>query len=546
MWNRLMLQAAAVLLIVGLALVKAEPDLVQTKNGLVAGEAYEDHRVFHGIPFGQPPIDDLRFASPRPAFSWAPAIYNATQIPPACPGTLQAAFNLLPSFEVDENCLFLNVYTPNRERLTRPLPVMFWIYGGGFVLGDSWEVGAYDGSYIVSNRDVIIVTHNYRLGPFGFLVAEGGANGNYAFEDQRLALQWAIDNIANFGGDPQQITIFGESAGAISASTHLLSPLSAGMFQRAILQSNPFALQFKTREQQLELTNRLSKMVDCPEGDLACLRSVNWRRLALHLPTFPSGSENLIGDFLPWTGTIDGVNILKAPVDSYAAGEFYDVPVIWGINRDEMHLFQGLIETGIDAVNLLLGTNITLDIGPIAYNLIVGFVFKDKGDLVLDQYPPSLRENNLERITNLLTDYVFRCASRFAALQTVRNGTSAVYTYEFTHAPDWGKLFASLNRMCFVDKVCHAIELPYVWHVNQVAFLPIGGRFSPEEEKLSNDIINYWTSFAAGNVNGGNPSFTWPQFTEAGQALLDLNPNLSQKTWDQEKCDFWDSIGYNY
>lgn len=535
-----------VLLVLLAAACLARASVVVTKNGPVSGNDFENHRTFLGIPFGQAPIGELRFASPAPALSWAPSVLNATNYGPACPGTIQSAFNLLPPFEQDEDCLYLNVYTPSPDRLTRPLPVMFWIYGGAFALGDAYEFGMYDGSYIASTRDVIIVAANYRLGPFGFLVTEEGANGNQAIEDQRLALQWTIDNIANFGGDPKQITIFGESAGAMSVGIHLVSPLSQGLFQRAICQSNAMGLRYKPRIKAIELGNKLAKSVGCAAGDMVCLRAVDWKKIAfLRGPVLFAGMENIVNDILSWGPTVDGKNLLDQPLQELAKGNFAQVPTIWGFNSHEMGLFRGLIYAGLDALGLIANRTVDFELGPIAYNLLVGFMFKDHADAVKDRYPPSILKDNFELLEDILTEFVFQCPSRRGALHMANQGSNPVLTYEFSHVPQWAPLLERNERMCFVDRSCHAMELPFLFHSEKLLFIPISSRFSEEEEYMSQQMINYWTAFAAGDANGQKPPVQWQAFTEGKQSLLNISPVFSTGSWDTKACDFWDSIGYD-
>lgn len=216
------------------------------------------------------------------------------------------------------------MYTPDPSRLTRKLPVLVWFFGGAFILGDGHELGAYDGSYIASTRDVIIVAGNYRLGPFGFLVTES-LRGNYGIEDQRLVLDWVQRNIArcasaalpqprvrtrfshtlfspqnSFGGDPNNVLIYGESAGAMSVGVHLTSPPSQGLFHKAIMQSNAFGLRFKPREQAVEIGAEMAEVLGCAPDDLPCMRNatmeeVAWKRRWV----FPrTGWDLLLADLL--------------------------------------------------------------------------------------------------------------------------------------------------------------------------------------------------------------------------------------------------------
>ena len=224
--------------------VPARELLVQTDKGRVEG--FEDEGVFsyRGIPFAAPPVGELRWKPPVPAQAWADtlvAVDKPTQCPQVLSAVLTGGFSL-PGFEPGEDCLFVNVDTPVTGS---NLPVMVWIHGGAFTLGEALQVdGGTSGDRIARTQNVVVVGLHYRLGQLGFLAHSAlsaedpnGASGNYGLLDQRAALEWVRDNIEAFGGDPNNVTIFGESAGAFSICSHLASPLSTGLFHRAILQS---------------------------------------------------------------------------------------------------------------------------------------------------------------------------------------------------------------------------------------------------------------------------------------------------------------------
>lgn len=224
--------------------------LVETTNGKVWGKYEKGSRVFLGIPFAEPPIGKLRFRPPRPRRGWAPHVYKAHNFSADC---LQSElYEYIEEFnDRDEDCLYLNVWTPNLKKSSKTpsslYPVMIWIYGGAFIQGGAYR-HEYDGARL-SNRGVIVVTFNYRVGALGFLVSTAdGLYGNYGLDDQKTAIQWVQDNIERFGGDPNQVTLFGESAGAMSSGLHLLDQHKSlqeqiykkHLFRSVIMQSNPF------------------------------------------------------------------------------------------------------------------------------------------------------------------------------------------------------------------------------------------------------------------------------------------------------------------
>ena len=209
--------------------------MAQTTAGTVRGVVESDHRLFADIPYAAPPVGPLRFRPPAQAKAWK-GVRDATKPGPRCiqdPGAD-------PEFgrQSDEDCLTLNVWTPTTT--TPPKPVMVWIHGGSFT-GGSGKI--YDGQWLVERGDIIVVTINYRLGTLGFLAHPGlgppGDVGNYGLQDQQAALRWVRDNIANFGGDPEKVTVAGESAGGMSVCDHLVAPGSQGLFRAAIIQSAP-------------------------------------------------------------------------------------------------------------------------------------------------------------------------------------------------------------------------------------------------------------------------------------------------------------------
>eukprot|EP00163_Fabomonas_tropica_P011007 TRINITY_DN2142_c0_g1_i3.p1 TRINITY_DN2142_c0_g1~~TRINITY_DN2142_c0_g1_i3.p1 ORF type:complete len:317 (-),score=67.20 TRINITY_DN2142_c0_g1_i3:80-1030(-) len=217
---------------------QVDPPVRSTVNGPVRGYTSEGVNIWKGIPYAAPPVGDLRFKAPQPAAPWDNP-YDATYTREVCPQFKQD-FVMWGS----EDCLYLNVYSPENATSSEPLPVMVWFYGGAYIFGDGYELGWYDGRNLARKRNVVIVTMNYRLSAFGFLGLKAladedpnGSTGNYGVQDQLLALKWVQANINNFGGDPKQVTIFGQSAGGFSVCWHMVNPASAGLFRAAIMES---------------------------------------------------------------------------------------------------------------------------------------------------------------------------------------------------------------------------------------------------------------------------------------------------------------------
>ena len=276
---------------------QSDTSLVQTATGTVRGKVEWDHRLFAGIPYAAPPVGPLRFRPPAPAPAWD-GIRDATEPGPRCIQDPSAD----PEFgkQSDEDCLSLNVWTPAMKG--SPRPVMVWIHGGSFT-GGSGKI--YDGRWLVSRGDVIVVTINYRLGTLGFLahpaLGPPGDVGNYGLQDQQAALRWVRDNIANFGGDPDKVTVAGESAGGMSVCDHLVAPGSKGLFRAAIIQSAPCGAQadLPTAEQR---SVDYAAEVGCgdPKTAADCLRALPLDKLREPVTFYNIGEDALPG---PVTGS---------------------------------------------------------------------------------------------------------------------------------------------------------------------------------------------------------------------------------------------------
>ncbi|KAM9452560.1 acetylcholinesterase-like isoform 9-T10 [Salvelinus alpinus] len=315
-------------------------------------------RAFLGIPYGNPPVGELRFRPPQPADGWT-GVLHATRYPNSC---LQPQDTLFPGFrgaemwnpntKMSEDCLYLNIWTPpplfkredpKRYKSSSPgsslAPVMVWIYGGGFTTGTA-SLDLYDGQFLSQSEGVVVVSMNYRLGPLGFLSLpeSEGVRGNAGMLDQRLALYWVANNIAAFGGDPSKVTLFGESAGSASVGLHLLSPGSHGLFNRAILQSGspntPWAV--TTQQQAWNRSLSLGRLLGCPLAPLAvleqCLQKAHPEDIikqqynVLSLPTLLA---------LPFTPSVDQNFLPDMPEVLLRTGHFLKTEVLIGLNQDE-------------------------------------------------------------------------------------------------------------------------------------------------------------------------------------------------------------------
>ena len=491
--------------------------VVATDNGFVQGATEAQVYSYISIPYAAPPVGDLRWKAPAPAAAWSD-LRNANTQASSCP---QAAtpFGVAST---NEDCLYLSVHTPKGAG---PFPVMVWIHGGAFVTGDSSVAGFYDPSKLVP-KGVILVTVNYRLGALGFLAhpelsaEQGGSSGNYGLMDQQAALRWVKTNIANFRGDPANVTLFGESAGGYSVLAQVASPLAAGLFHKAIVQSGAYGLASTPSLASAHTGNPTLKRYTgttfgtraaCTDQSLACLRGLTVAQIL---------AAQAGGDIGP---NIDNKVLKSTLATSFATGDFNRVPVVQGTNTDEYTLLSAsrLDLTG----NSITHENYMTLINPSALGKTV--------DQINAQYP---RANYLvasDVYDAVYTDAGLACPGRAAAqLLSTRVPT---YSYEFNdrNAPMY--LLPPATRARW--GAYHAAELQYLFPT-----APASVTYTADQETLKTQMVNYWTQFAkTSNPNGTGP--TWPQYTVATDTFMSLNPGTSAVSTDfssRHKCaGFW-------
>jgi para-nitrobenzyl esterase len=481
----------------------------ETDKGFLQGFYSGDMRAFLGIPYAAPPVGQSRWKAPQPAASWS-GFRNATQYGNVCP---QAA-GAFGTASTNEDCLYLNVYTP---RGTGPFPVMVWIHGGAFVSGAG---DAYDASKLVA-QGVAVVTVNYRLGYLGFLAhpalsaEQGGGSGNYGLMDQQAAIQWVKTNIAGFGGDPANVTIFGESAGGLSVHAQIVSPLTAGLFSKAIVQSGAYNLATPTLAQAQAGGTAVANAAGCTDQSLSCLRALTVQQIL---------ARQVGANIVP---TIDNKVLPRSVLAAYQTGNFNKVPTIEGSNTDEYSLLSAARMDLVPSVGPITAANyearVTTLIAP------TGKTFAQ----VEAEYPLAGFATPAEAYDRIATDFIFSCSGRIA--ERLRNANGAtVYGYEFNDQnapmiylppatrPRWGAY--------------HAAEIQYLFPTSRA-----GVTYTADQEALKAQMVSYWTQFAkTGNPNGSGPA--WPQFTVANDARISLNPGTSIVTTDfaaRHKCTFW-------
>eukprot|EP01132_Coremiostelium_polycephalum_P007537 gene7537-9265_t len=496
------------------------------QNGVLIGNQYPSYSEYLGIPFAKPPIGNLRWASPVAADSWGNNVYNATFGRDGCPQQCNLPAGVCP-YSTSEDCLNLNVYTPNLPEGSDLVPVMVFIPGGRFNMGAAYTP-LYDGQTFCNQSNVILVTINYRIGVLGFLTTPT-LTGNYGFEDQILALQWVQDNIKSFGGDPTQVTLFGESAGGTSSAIHLTSPASKGLFSKLIIESNPWSLPVKTPSQMEDIGNSFAKDIGCKLSDTTCLYSKSVEDILNAQNTSENGFSvfSPLLNFLPWTPVVDGKLILDQPLTLIQQGQFNQVPVLMGTVRDEALIFIASISTSINALEFKAG---------------MFDIFKFKTSTILNTYDQFINSttNYMYLLSRIGTDYIFVCPTRNAAAAISKTGLP-VFTYQLQHITSFN-VYVGQFPQC-ADAVCHGLELPYVFDTASEG----GFTFQPDEQALSLQTINYWTNFAKnGNPNIGNPiNVQWPSYnSQTDLSLILQTPPQPESNLLKPFCDVWDSLGY--
>jgi para-nitrobenzyl esterase len=402
---------------------------------------------------------------------------------------------------------------------------MVWIHGGGFRLGSGHQGGVHSGEHIVPAGDVVLVTLNYRLGALGYLAhaaltAESAArptSGNYGHEDQRFALEWVRDNIAAFGGDPNNVTIFGESAGGLSVCSHMVSPESAGLFDAAIIQSGPCSTFSTTLSDAEAQGDRFASAVGCDTAAdvAACLRGVAVDDALNALPPDPS----FVLDDNSWGPNIDGIVMLEPPADSLTSGAFNKVPLIIGSNANEGTLFINFGGLG--------------DIDEPTYQQIVTDLSLARGvdaALVLAEYPASDYATPGAALAALVGEVAFNCPSRTVARLVSSHGV-ATFLYHFEYEPD----FTALGDL----GAFHSADVAYVFGTAVLGIQPV----TSAEQPLVDAMMGYWTG-----LHGGSPGdaggVSWPAYASDSDMhlTLDLNAIASGSQLRQAKCDFWDGL----
>lgn len=490
-----------------------DPLLVTTAAGVVRGRRDRDAYAWQGIPFAAPPVGERRWRSPEPVEPWD-GVLDTDAFGPKC---IQVAAP--DTIEGSEDCLTLNVWAPAAPA-DGSLPVMFFVHGGDNVWGSTSDTGfesdvGYDGAWLAARAGAIVVTAQYRLAAFGFFAHPAFADendehssGNYATLDQIAALRWVQDNVTAFGGDPERVMLFGHSAGSVDTCTLVASPLAAGLFTAALMQSG--ACYVATSEGTRSTVEQMERAFGCEDAEdiAACLRSQPAERMA----DAPGSSLWRMED-VDWSHVVDGWVLPAHPETMFRNGEHNHVPLVFGTTTDEYSMIIDLmadtpLETEEQYRDWIAG------LGPFL------------GAFVGREYPPDEYESPRDAILAFLGDYLMHCPVRRLARAAAASQDEPVwrylYAFRFEREP-----YAQYGA-------AHGFEVALLWEEN----LPINDR----ERAMADTILSIWSGFAATSDPTVAGRFPWLEYDPSTDPYLVIDDTISAaEGWRNDACDRLDA-----
>ena len=489
--------------------------LVRIDAGAVHGVTVTGGYAFRGLPYAAPPTGDLRWRQPQLPGSWK-GVRDATRFAPSC---LQQPSGFAPPGPQGEDCLYLNVSTPTLRR-GADRPVLVWIHGGGFTQDGARN---YDGSKLAA-AGAVVVTINYRLGALGFLAhpalasRPGGPAGNYGLMDQQAALRWVRHNIAEFGGDPHNVTIAGQSAGGVSVLAQLVSRGARGLFQRGIVESGAFALTQVPLAKAEAFGQTIADKVGCTDQSAVCLRHVPADTLVENFPTAA----------IP--GIVDGKVLTESIGPALAAGRFARVPILNGVNHDEELIFVAGLGLAVSGGMFVPAPAPT----PATYESVIASVLgvsASRASAIAAEYPVSAFPAPVVALSTLVSDANFACPALQVDRWVSRRVPTFAYQFDDDTAPP---LFAGPD---FPPIATHSSEIQYLFDQPNA---PFATALNANQEVLATSMRKAWRNFAA----SGNPSaagMPWPSFNTSSDvlSLVSRQPQLEMAIPSTHHCSFW-------
>ena len=482
-------------------LAKKKTKIIETKAGKIQGYIDKDLLIFKGIPYAEPPIGELRLMPPVLKAHWD-EVFEAINFGPVAPQPPPFTKYFPPPPQSEADCLTLNIWTPKIDDKKRP--VMFWIHGGSHIYGS----GQFYGNNLARHGDVVVVTINYRLGALGNLYFPDQP-ANLLQLDQVTALKWVNTNIEFFGGDPDNLTVFGESAGATSICTLMAMPQAKGLFKRAIIQSaGPTPNGFNLSDRKLT-TEWMLKELKLNPYDFEEFRKLSSEKIikAVSNVQMKAIVKNININFRPW---VDGEIVPQHPIKAVNEGYAKDVELIIGTNLEEWKFWRAF-EPNFQ----------NMDLSKLTTRLQYSGVEDNDVDQIINTYKNSLEENDppstpRDIFDMYMTDSRFRIPSiKFAEAQSKHQKETYMYLFTWKTPFEGGK-YGSL----------HALEIAFVFHTFMDDHLWIFPKRTEETVSLSEKMMDYWTSFA----KTGNPNqdgvLNWPQYNKEKRKTIKFNTNI--------------------
>lgn len=513
-------------------------ELLDTKYGPIKGISYGGDnpiREFHQVPYGSAG----RWENPKEPKSWTDPLdctgaASGTGFSVGCSQVCGLPAVACPNV-TQEDCLFLNVFS--QKKSSSPLPVILFIHGGNFKMGFG-DGALYNGSALARRNNIVVVTINYRLGSLGFLSSgDGDITGNYGFLDQQAAIRWTHENIGVFGGDQNDITIFGQSAGGQSASLHSVVPETKNWgVKRILAESNPFGLPLRTEKTWKGIYKSLLSKTNCK--DASCLRQLPVDEVLKGQADAETDIihelSSLLNLFEPWTPTVGGKLFPDQILTLYQQGKVNPIPIINGVVSEDgrMFVYEALTST----------------VPPIEYKaLIVALFGTSAGSKIIEQYPIPAGVKDARNIASIaVTDGIFHCPNLAASLSTAQNST---WFYEFDHVMSFygNGSFGGFSPDC-EGHVCHQEELVFVFYPSPEKILEeVGSTYTADERLLGHRMNSYWGQYAKlGNPGSGDPSqaLKWPPMgSNATMMEFRIKDTIRANAY-KKKCTFWDNLGY--